>query len=201
MNLSSYQKLFVRQRREMAEFFGFETRNKYEIQNDKKEVIGFAAEQGKGILGLLLRQVLGHWRAFEIHVFNGNKELAFVAKHPFRILFQRIEVQLTNGDFIGAIQQRFSILYKKFDVLDSKGNLRMEVASPIWKIWTFPFYRSGKQVGVVSKKWSGLFSELMTDGDNFLVDFEDPSLSQEDKQLFLAAAIFIDLQYFENKAG
>jgi hypothetical protein len=56
-------------------------------------------------------------------------------------------------------------------------------------------------VATVEKKWSGLLTEAFTDKDNFAVKYDDPNLSNEERQLVLAAALFIDLQYFERKAN
>ena len=77
----------------------------------------------------------------------------------------------------------------------------MTVSSPIWKIWTFPFARNGSEIAFVRKKWSGLFSEIGTDRDNFMLEFTSPSLTQKERQLLVAAGVFIDLMYFERKAN
>jgi uncharacterized protein YxjI len=77
----------------------------------------------------------------------------------------------------------------------------MQVSSPFWRLWTFPFMTGGAQVACVQKKWSGLLAEALTDKDNFAVDLGDGALGEADRRLVLAAAIFIDLQYFEKKAG
>ena len=55
------------------------------------------------------------------------------------------------------------------------------------------------QVACISKKFSGIF-RTTTDRDRFLIDYKDTNLSEDVLQLILAAAIFIDLQYFESKA-
>jgi uncharacterized protein YxjI len=77
----------------------------------------------------------------------------------------------------------------------------MEVASPFWRIWTFPFVAGGREVARVSKKWAGLLSEAFLDKDNFAVELLDDTLGETERALVLAAAVFIDLQYFERKAG
>lgn len=200
-DLSRHENLFVKQIREVAEWFGFETRNKYQILDAQQNPVAYAAEQQKGIFGFLLRQFLGHWREYSIHFFNPNRELVMVAHHPFRFYFQRLEIRDHNGKTIGALQKRFSILSKRFDVENSKGQFLMEVSSPIWKFWTFPFYVGDKTVAHVRKKWSGLFSEVFSDRDNFHVEYSSRELSDLQKKLILAASLFIDLQYFENKAG
>lgn len=201
LKLGSYPKLLVKQVHELGEWFGFETRNKYQVVDEQGQLVAFAAEQNKGLLNFLVRQFLGHWRTFEFHVFNTAREKTWTARQPFRFFFQRLEIRDTEGRFIGALQQRFSFLTKRFDVQNESGKVIMEVASPIFKIWTFPFMFGGQQVACVQKKWSGILMEAFTDKDTFLVDFSNPELSEDDRKLVLSAALFIDLRYFENKAG
>jgi len=199
MKLTDYTQLFVSQKFEAGELFGFETRNKYQILDDKKNPIAFAAEQRKGIFGFLLRQYFGHWYKFDVHFFNANRDLTFIAHHPFRWFFTRIELKDTQGKQIGAIQKRFSLLTKRFDVENDQGLVILEVASPIWKLWTFIFKHQGQDVAAVKKKWSGLLSEAFTDKDNFIVEFTQTSMSEEERLLVLASAVFVDLLYFEKK--
>ena len=59
--------------------------------------------------------------------------------------------------------------------------------------------KHGREVAKVQKKWSGLLTEAFTDKDNFHLTMSD-QLKPEDRLLILAAAIFVDLQYFEGKA-
>jgi uncharacterized protein YxjI len=200
LNLTAHPELFVNQRREWAEFLGIETRNKYEIQDASGGAIGFAAEQQKGLIGQLWRQFLGHWRSFDIHIFDTQRVAVLVAHHPFRWFFQRLEVTDARGVSLGALQKRFSLFTKEFDVQDARGNVFMEVRCPVWKMWTFPFFKKGTRVATVEKKWSGLFTEAFTDRDRFRIEFSDRALSEVERSLILAAAIFIDLQYFETKA-
>lgn len=187
------------QRRELAELFGIETRNKYAIEVNGAPV-AFAAEQGKGGLAFLARMFFGHWRTFEIHFFDNARQLVLRALHPFRFMFQRLEVSAADGRPLGAIQQRFSIISKRFDVTDPSGRLLLSVSSPIWRPWTFQFERDGRPLARVEKKWSGMLREAFTDADRFRVAFTSAELGLAERSLVLAAAIFIDLQYFERKA-
>jgi uncharacterized protein YxjI len=200
VTLRHHQRLMVRQRFEAAELFGFETRNKYDVVGEGGAQVAFAAEQQKGFLGFLFRQMLGHWRTFDVHFFTPERTPFMTARHPFRWFFQRLEVYDAAGVFVGAIQQRFSFLTKRFDVVDASGQVVMQVSSPFWRMWTFPFTVRGAEVASVRKKWSGLLAEAFTDKDSFAVDFGDGALGEPERQLVLAAAIFIDLQYFERKA-
>jgi len=191
--------LVVVQRKELVELFGFETRNKYAIESNGVP-LAFAAEQGKSGLDLLARYFVGHWRTFEIHFFDTARNLVFRAVHPFRFFFQRLEVTAADGRPIGAIQQRFAILSKRFDVLDRNGSELLRVSSALWRPWTFVFERNGNEVARIEKKWSGVLMEAFTDADRFRISMR-PELELEERILLLAAAVFVDLQYFEAKAS
>lgn len=198
--ISLGNKVHVRQIHEIAEWLGFETRNKYEILDENKGQIGYAAEQQKGILSFLFRQYLGHWRKFDVHFFTPDRQLFMIGHHPFRWFFERIELRNQQGLMIGAIQKRFALLSKKFDLENERGQVILEVSSPLWKIWTFSFMRRGKKAAEVKKKWAGILSEGFTDKDNFLVEYFEPTMSENEKYLVMASAVFIDLLYFERKA-
>lgn len=77
----------------------------------------------------------------------------------------------------------------------------MEVESPIFRLWTFLFKKREQEVARVQKKWGGLLTEVFTDRDSFLVEFIQAELSEQERQLVLATALFIDLVYFENHAN
>ncbi|MBF0297417.1 MAG: hypothetical protein HQK51_01780 [Oligoflexia bacterium] len=204
--LAAISSIKIKQILEHFEIFGIETRNKYQFMDEKNSPIAFAAEQSKGFGFMILRQILGHWRSFKISFFDNERKEIFSAYHPFRFFFQRIEVYNNNEQLLGAIQQRFSIFYKKFDIEGPRGNVILTMSSPIWRIWTFPILRGDREVAKIEKKWSSFLKEAFTDADNFLLSFLSNNsltlaLSIEEKKILLASAIFIDLQYFEKKAN
>ena len=200
MNLQNHQRIKIKQLTEFTELLGFETRNKYLIRSDDNTSIGYAAEQGKGLLGLLFRSYFGHWRKFEIHFFDNQKVLLFKAIHPFRWFFQCLEIYDENNKFLGRLEQRWGILTKKFDLHDSSDNVIATMRSGFFRIWSFPIKKNGAQYALISKKWSGLLKELFLDADSFLLEFQDPAISEDIKKVLLASAVFVDLQYFEKKA-
>lgn len=200
MKLEKQKLIQIHQIFEAFELMGFETRNKYKVLDEAGIQIGYAAEKRKGVLDMFFRQILGHWRRFDIYFYTNDRKEYLLAHHPFRFFFQRLNVTKPTGELIGGLQQRFSILYKAFDIENAQGNVIATMRSPIWRIWTFPIVKNGQEVGKVGKKWSGLLSEIFTDRDQFAVSYQNPGLSLEERQIMLAAAIFIDLQYFEKKA-
>lgn len=197
----SLHSIWIRQRKELAELFGFETRNKYSIDTEDNRQLAFAAEQQKGIGGFFIRQFLGHWRRFDILLFDSSRNPILRAVHPFRFFFQRLTVLLPDGEAIGHLQRRFSIFTKRFDLLDAKEQVLYAVSSPIWRLWTFPFKRDGREFAVVRKRWGGILKEAMLDADQFQIEFVDPAVTHEQRLLIVSAGIFIDLMYFEEKAG
>ena len=197
--LAGQSRMYVQQVFEMAELFGFETRNKYRIRDENGRDLLYAAEQQKGLLGFLGRQAFGHWRSFEVHFFDNARQPVMRGVHPFRWFFQCLELRSRDGRLIGTIERQFSILTKRFHVQDAQGRVVLKVTSAYWRVWTVPFIRGGQEHARVAKKWSGLGSELFTDRDNFLVEYLERSLTEDERALVLAAAIYIDLMYFEVK--
>jgi uncharacterized protein YxjI len=198
--LASVPQLVVGQYREPWEWIaGFEMKNRYLVRDGQGAPVAWAAEQSEGVGAFLLRQLLGHWRRFEIRFFDEAHRPVLRAIHPFRWFFQRLEIHGSDGRRIGAVEQRFSLLKKSFDVEDARGTVLMRVRSGLFRPWRFDFERNGRAVARVQKRWRGLLTETFTDTDTFGVSFE-PSLGAEERLLVLAAALFVDLRFFERKA-
>ena len=60
-------------------------------------------------------------------------------------------------------------------------------------------YKSGEEIGRVTKKWSGIGKELFTDADTFQVQVNTSKADKDFPILILATAIAIDLDFFEGK--
>ncbi len=188
---------------EPFEHLGFESRNKYKIFNSSRKEIYYVAEQQKGILGFLFRQWLGHGRrSFHLHFFNPNREVVYEVKHPFRLFFQELIVSDSKGKVLGGMKQRFNLFRRRFDILDKNGITLIEVRtrmSLIFPVWHFPFVKNNQQVATVDKKFSGLLTEILTDKDSFQLTIHTEKVSETERILILASAIFIDIRYFEHK--
>ena len=194
------QKLIkVFQRKELVELVGVESRNKYEVQAEDGKQIGFVSEQGKGAMDFVMRNFLGHWRTFELSIFNSDRKQVGKVTNPFRFYFRELNLATDNGEHVGQIKKKFAFVNKKFQ-LSLPGGETYQVSSPFWRIWTFPIKRNGKKVAEIRKVWSGAVKEIFTDADNFEIEFTDPSLSLQAKNLLLAAGVYVDLIYFERKA-
>lgn len=199
LDLTGRPSLLLSQRFEAGEFLGFETRNRYRIVDADGLAIGQVAEPGDGALGFLARQFAGHWRSFDLHFLDALRRRVMTASHPFRLYFTRLDLFDANGRRIGGVEKRFGILYRRFVVEDARGRILMTVSTPIWRLWTFPLISDGRLVAKIAKRWSGAFSEALSDRDDFSVTFVDPALTHDQRMLVLAAAVYADLTWFERK--
>ncbi len=199
-SLVELSSVVIRQKKELAEFFGFETRNKYEILDQNGNLLFYCAEMQKGLLGFILRQILGHWRKFEIHFFDSQKNVIWRAVHPFRFIFQRLDIFLKGSEALGSVEWTWGLFRKRYALHDHQTRKVMKIESGFLSFWTFPITHNGQEVAKIQKKWSGLLKEVFLDADNFLVEFS-PGLSEREKMLILSSAILVDLTYFERKSG
>jgi uncharacterized protein YxjI len=201
LDLRSEPRILVKQKRELVELIGIETKNKYEIYGHDSRLIAFCSEKGSGVFNFLSRTFFGHWRTFQLDILGPDQSLQLKINHPFRFLLPCFEVSFADGKQLGLIQQKFTIFSKEIEVSDFNTGSHFLMKSPFWRPWRFPFCRDKVEVATVEKKFSGIFSEIFTDKDNFVLTYLDPRLGNEDRALLLSAAIFIDLAFFEKKAS
>lgn len=193
--------LQVKQVFEGLELIGIETRNKYRIHSETEQNVAYAAEESTGFGGTLLRLFLKHWRSFRVIIFDNQRRPVYTLQFPFRWFFKTMYVSEASGRRIGHLQQRFAIFRKKFDVFDTNGRLVANINSSFFRFWTFEFEDHGRVIGKIQKRWSGGFTEIFTDKDNFVISFNDQNLSEDMKVLMLSTTLLVDVVYFENNQG
>ena len=195
--LSSITGLMVSQQKEWGEILtGFETKNRYAILDMSGSRLYLAAEEAGSTL---LRLFLKAMRPFTIAVLSEDGQVVLRVKRPFRFYFHRAEIVDSQGQSLGVIERRFSVLRRIYSVLDVSGHEVFQLFGPILHPWTFQIKKNGVEYGKITKKWSGLLKEGFTDADKFGVMFPaewDVKL----KALFLGAVFLIDFVHFENKS-
>jgi uncharacterized protein YxjI len=196
--LSSSTGLVVSQQKEWGEILtGFETKNKYAVSDMSGAMLYLAAEEGGSTPA---RWFLKAHRPFTISVLSEEGEPVLQVRRPFRFFFHRAEVVDGQGNRLGVIEKRFSLLRRVYAVFDSSGQEAFQLFGPILHPWTFEIRQGEETLGKITKKWSGLMKEGFTDADNFGVTFPaewDVKL----KALFLGAVFLIDFVHFENKGN
>lgn len=192
--LESVDTLVIRQQKEWSEILtGFEARNRYEILDASGQLLYLAAELAGSFW---TRVVLKAIRPFTIHIMEPGGGRVLILDRTFRFYFHRMEILDPNGRPLGTIQRRFSILRRKYSVLDDLGMEIFQLYGPILHPWTFIIRIGDRDVGKITKKWSGLLKEAFTKADNFGITFPaEMNLSR--KSLLLGAVFLIDFVHFE----
>jgi uncharacterized protein YxjI len=199
--VASTDSLVIRQRKELTEVFtSMETKNRYEISLPDGRTILYAQEQGEGTMAFLTRNFLNTARPFHIELSDDRGQDVMNLHRPWRWLFSRLDVLDGKGAQLGAIQQRFAFFSKRFSVLDPSGAELAVLHGPMLRPWTFQVLVGDKEVGQITKQWSGALREMFTDADTFGVQY-GPRMNPQLRALTLAATFLIDFLYFEHKSS
>lgn len=191
--------LMIRQKKEWGEILsGFETRNKYDIIDNLDNVLFQVEEESGALSTIITRLLLQALRPFTMHIFSPEGNEIFRLKRPFRFFFHKLEVYRSNGTPLGIIERRFALVRRIYSVQDPNGSETFQLFGPILHPWTFQIKKHGREVGKITKKWSGLLKESFTDADNFGITFPG-GLDLNEKAIFLGALFLIDLVHFERK--
>jgi uncharacterized protein YxjI len=191
--------VLVRQQVESLELVtGFEGRNRYAFFTPAGQKLAHAEEDNTGMMGAVTRNLFSNARPFTMGISVLNTAEVIGVKRHFEIIFSTIKVSDSQGP-VGEVNQRFSLINKKYDLVSYFGSRTLTILGPLWRPWTFNVFAGGRQVGSIKKKWSGLMKEAFTKADTFEVSIDDPKLSLAERKLIFAAAIAIDIDYFEQK--
>ena len=194
--LTNVSGLLVQQKKEWGEILTeFETKNKYVVTDQDGTQLYLAAEVGGSTL---LRLWLKANRPFTVQIMDGDGTPAMRVRRPFRFYFHKADILDANGALLATIQKRFSLVRRVYTVTDDQGNELCELFGPILHPWTFRIQVDGQELGMITKKWSGLFKEAVSDADNFAVTFPADA-NNAMKAVLLGAVFLIDFVHFENK--
>ncbi len=175
----------------------FEGRNRYGFSTADGRALGRAEEAATGLGGTISRLFLTSRRPFTMGIHALNTAETIRLKRRFELIFSRIDVTDNNEMPVGNVQQRFGLINRKYDLIPADGKRTLRIRGPLFKPWTFYIMDGDQQVGLITKKWSGLLKEAFSRADTFSVHFEDPGITAAERKLILGTAIAIDMDYFE----
>jgi uncharacterized protein YxjI len=166
----------------------------YDILAPDGKKIGTAIERAGTLKKLLKLVVNKNMLPFTVEIVNPQGQIMVTIHRPFTIFRSRVSVANAAGEPIGHFRQRMLSLGGAFDVYDRNEQLIANLQGD-WKGWNFKFLdKNGQELGVVSRKWTGLAQELFTSADNYVVHIDREKIPDVDQlQLLLAAAICIDM--------
>lgn len=191
--LKDSRKLFVRQQIERVEvWFGLETRNRYTINSGLFD----AAEMSTSVGAILSRLFLANWRPFRMEILNRNGRTALELERPFRFFFHKLEIFHANGEILGTVVRRFGIVRRHYIIRDAFEREVFTLFGPVFHPWTFRILQNGREIGKITKKWSGFFKETFSKADDFGVEFP-PHADIAQKALLMGAVFLIDFVHFE----
>ena len=198
--LSMIDQLLVKQKVELLEVItGWETNNKFTIKNALGQKVYWAAEEND----CCTRQACGPMRPFNMKVMDvyGNSVIHLYRPYKcqaccYPCCLQTMEVSAPPGTVIGTIEQNWSLFRPNLSIKNANGETVLKIEGPCctwtmcgdvdFKIMTL----DGNQVGKISKQWSGLIREMMTDADNFGISFP-MDLDVKMKAVMLGACFLI----------
>lgn len=194
--LSVANTLVVSQKKEWGEILtGLETKNRYVVLTEHGNELYHAKEEGGSFL---LRLFLKAFRPFTIVLTKLDGQPALRVERPFRFYFHKVDVQDAGGKVLGTVEREFALLHRLFRVSDGQGKEICRLHGPLFHPWTFEIRQNEREVGKITKKWSGLLKEGFTDTDNFAAVLP-PGMSTPAKSVLLGAVFLIDFVYFENR--
>ncbi len=195
-SLNNTSSLMIHQKKEWGEILtGFETKNKYAISTQDGRELYFAAEV-KG--NMLIRMWLKAWRPFEMNIYDNAKQIVLKLKSPFRFYFREISIYDAQDRLLGKVVREFSVLRRNYKIYDNSGREIFSLFGPILHPWTFNIIQDHREIGKITKKFSGLLTEMATDADNFGVVYPK-ELETQKKAILLGAVFLIDFVHFENR--
>jgi len=207
--LTQLDQILIKQSYEIFEMLsGFETANKYKLKNNMGQTCYVAAEKS----GCCTRMCCGPQRPFDMVIKDNDKREVIHLKRPLRCVspcffccLQEVEVTSpVSGETLGYIKQKCHPCLPLFDIQDAEGNSIFEIKGPFCQISccsdiNFPVCdNAGNEVGKISKQWSGVMKEAISDADNFGCTFP-LDLDVKIKAVLIGAVFLVDFMYFENK--
>ncbi|XP_064468746.1 phospholipid scramblase 2-like isoform X2 [Ornithodoros turicata] len=153
-------------------------------------------------------------RCFSMNVMDTQKRQVMKFIRPLRCqsnyrglcccCLQQVEVQAPPEQTIGFVKEGCSFCRSSFYICDNAGSPLVRVQGPCitrscpcscdvkFAVLTL----AGKEIGVITKQWSGAVKEMFTDADTFSVTFP-LDLDIRAKASIVACSILIDYMFFE----
>ena len=174
----------------------FKASNNYDIYDpDSKKIILHCREKNLNFFFKIVRMFFNDFKRmtpFEIEIKGLNGDKVLKVKKRFALFLSKVEVFDENNRIIGVLKQKFSFK-GKFEILDPIGNLLCNLQGNLVG-WNFKFMKDNKELGLVTKKWSGLGKEMFTSADNYILEIKDVvEKTSSVRLLILAAVICIDM--------
>ncbi|XP_062904903.1 phospholipid scramblase 2-like isoform X2 [Mobula hypostoma] len=205
--LTQIDQVLIHQKVELVEaLVSFETKNKYVVKNSLGQKIYSAKEKSN----CCTRNCCGSLRYFHMKLMDNNDREVIHLVRPFKCAscwfpccLQELEVQSPPGTTIGYVKQTWHPFLPKFSIQNVERATVLRVVGPCFTCnccgdvaFEVKPPNESRNIGRISKQWSGILKEALTDTDNFGVQFP-MDLDVKMKATLLGACFLIDFMFFE----
>ncbi|MBQ4235823.1 MAG: hypothetical protein II716_03155 [Treponema sp.] len=172
--------------------------NQYQVLDESGAEIGFVQENmstaKKALSFIVSKKVM----PFELNILDNEKKVLATISRGVTLLLSKTSIKNANGEEIAKINQKFTMLKPKFEIVDTQGQLIATIQGD-WKAWDFHITTpEGTEIGTVSKQWNGALKEIFTDSDKYVVNING-SLEDRNKRIaIISTAIVVDMILKEN---
>jgi uncharacterized protein YxjI len=130
---------------------------------------------------------------FDIQVRAPGGEQVVRITRGIAIFLSKVDVHDEADRVVGGFKQKFFSIGGAFEVCDAADRVLCSLKGT-WTGWDFRFSQEGRELGHVTKKWSGIGKELFTSADNYVLEIS-PTVAADDpvRELILAAVLCIDM--------
>ncbi|KNZ74783.1 Phospholipid scramblase family protein [Termitomyces sp. J132] len=181
--------LVVERQIEMLNIFvGFEQSNRYTISNEVGKPVGYIAEEPKGFLGTMARQVFATHRPFKAVVMDARGSPILWIRRPFAWINSRMYVQRL----------------KEFSSYTPDGEPVLDTFAEVQQVW-HPWRRRydlflRPSIFTDTGRYSVTFGPGPKEGSDIRPNVSR-DLTLDERALTLALAVNIDFDYFSRKSG
>lgn len=167
-SLKSMKGVEIQQTRDLLEgFVGFERKNHYSLRLMGSMDTWHAQESGGGSFGWVWRNLFGSLHRTEIHVTDPQQNMVMRIVRKVRLFFGQCDLFSRDGKKLGSVSRIFAPFNRWFVIKNASGLHVLRIKGSVFSPWTFIAYRGDREVGRFQKKWSGWFTEWVTDGDRY----------------------------------
>ncbi len=173
----------------------FKAANNYDIHDPETGAIVMECREDKlGFITKMLR--FTDYRTltpFDIEIRSPEGEQILRVTRGIPIFVSKVKVLDENDQEIGGFKLKFFSIGGAFTVLDANDEPLCQLKGK-WTGWDFSFMFGDQQLARVTKKWAGLWKELFTTADNYVLQIND-SVPEDSplRQLIVGAVMCIDM--------
>lgn len=181
------------------EFALFKLTSKYFITNpETKETIAIAEENISPLHKYSRLFIKKQFFGTKVDIKDAASQQVLYTIKKSGFWAPKVSVTDSTGNNLGHFQSKAFSLKGMFDVYESNNTKLAQVTGEFFK-WNYTFTDiTGKQLGLVTKQWSGLGKELFTSSDNYMISIDESVQGNSNiMALLIIAGLAIDIVYRE----